>query len=378
MLRDIANIQPYPFFINGVFGNGTRYFWPGRCSDCSQKKCLIYSPDIGQCSFGFIYSWVNKDIMLGGVLVHTSNESAAHKKSAKAYRKNFTSIGEFKAIVIKLSRMLSYLNSNKIIDKVHLPEPALHSSTDFFERLGKQIQEAFSTLHEYKSFVSAIVKHINVIIEEKYRGQDFESKLSKSTKNEKAIYFLGRMMEGKLKNITYVNNKDAIKDKSKYTKFRFHGLLHKYLQIYEVVFESKRIALINKSSSVEELFTNPDPISVVIQNLIDNAYKYAPHNSTVSIKCQDTAQGIIFSVTSLGPKILHHEEIYTPSYREKEANALTTDGTGFGLFISKTIANELGIKLEHRQNHEPKQGLFYETTFSIFIPPHLFASHNLL
>lgn len=374
--KNILSIQEYPFYFNGIMENGSKYTWPEICASCTIKNCLNNDKIISTCSHGFSYIWISDEVMLGGILIRKPNESTAEKKNTKKYHKNITKKEKFESIANKISYIVKQQNELKA-NNLPANEIQNTSTHDFMADLGEKIDKAFSTLHEYKSFVSAIVKNINVIIEERHSGSDFESKLNKSNKNEKAIYYLSRMMDGKLRNAAYIHNKDSIKDKSKYVRFRFHGLLHKYLKIYEVVFTSKQIHLSNKFSSEEELFTNSDALSVIIQNLIDNAYKYAPHESNVHITCIDTIKGIQISIKSLGPKITNHDKIYMPSHREKEAEEITTEGTGFGLFISKHIANDLGIKLEHSQDATSQNNMFYETTFSMLIPPHLFACNNM-
>ena len=115
-----------------------------------------------------------------------------------------------------------------------------------------------------------------------------------------------------------------------------------------------------------ELFVDADRVRIrqVFQNLIDNAIKYSRHPGVLNIasRKQDTMWEISFADNGIGvPKDEQHK-LFDRFYRASNTSKTTSSGSGLGLYIVKSIANQLGgdIRFESEEN--------VGTTFFVTLP----------
>ncbi|MBF0201808.1 MAG: hypothetical protein HQK66_10960 [Desulfamplus sp.] len=117
------------------------------------------------------------------------------------------------------------------------------------------------------------------------------------------------------------------------------------------------------------LHSDPMLLSVAIGNLIDNAIKYSPPDSRVSITLaqgpcgpdHETGQGVRLTVRNLigASGLPDSHRLYDKFYRGE--GAMGQSGSGLGLYLAKNIAGQLGGRLSHRINHPHME-------FSLWIP----------
>lgn len=103
--------------------------------------------------------------------------------------------------------------------------------------------------------------------------------------------------------------------------------------------------------------TNTDPklLRIVMQNLISNAIKYTPDLGTVTVTFAESGskREIIVSDTGYGIPKAEQERIFTKLFRAENARKLSTSqGTGLGLYLVKSIMEALGggIKFISEEN----------------------------
>ena len=96
--------------------------------------------------------------------------------------------------------------------------------------------------------------------------------------------------------------------------------------------------------------------------MLDNAIKYSPPESVISIDIRDTGENIVIKLTDYGkgiaPEALPH--IFDKFYRSESSKAVP--GTGLGLAISHKVVMLHGGKID------VETGLGKGTTFSITLP----------
>jgi signal transduction histidine kinase len=103
---------------------------------------------------------------------------------------------------------------------------------------------------------------------------------------------------------------------------------------------------------------------LAINNLLENACKYTPANSTIEISLQPHDQDIVFAVADEGVGIPDHEKskIFKKFYRVGNENSRKTKGTGLGLYLTSKITQQFKGSLIVRDNH-PRG-----TVFEIVVP----------
>lgn len=103
---------------------------------------------------------------------------------------------------------------------------------------------------------------------------------------------------------------------------------------------------------------------MLTSNLIENAVKYSPQNSTIRVALKEETDCIILKIADEGLGISDEEKkkIFQKFYRVGNENTRKTKGSGLGLYLCKEII------LQHRgkiavDNNIPK-GTIFTVTFS--------------
>lgn len=94
--------------------------------------------------------------------------------------------------------------------------------------------------------------------------------------------------------------------------------------------------------------------AVVLQNIIGNAVKYTPERGTVHVSMKTDKQYLTIAVKDTGYGIPEKDKnkIFNKLYRGENAQTLSIEGTGLGLYIAKSIVEQSGGKLtfESKEN----------------------------
>lgn len=124
---------------------------------------------------------------------------------------------------------------------------------------------------------------------------------------------------------------------------------------------------VEKESEIPEIPYNEESIERVITNLVSNAVKYAPENSSINIKAKvsEKMQGFVEVTVSdkgIGISKEHQAKIFDRFYRV-ENDTHTIKGTGLGLHLVKvTVEKHHGGKVFVES--EPNKG----STFGFYLP----------
>lgn len=99
------------------------------------------------------------------------------------------------------------------------------------------------------------------------------------------------------------------------------------------------------------VWADADRLEQILTNLIDNAIKYSPPRTTVSISARDlpgNPEMVEFSVTDQGVGIPqeHLPEIFTKFSRLDNPLVRQTEGTGLGLYITRSLVIALGGQIK--------------------------------
>jgi len=117
-------------------------------------------------------------------------------------------------------------------------------------------------------------------------------------------------------------------------------------------------------------FADPDAIAAVVENLIDNAFKYTGPHKRIGVTVRPGAPSpmagptVEIAVHDNGPGIARseHRRIFEQFYRVDDRLARATEGSGLGLAISQHIVHAHGGRI--RVDSAPRQG----ATFVVTLP----------
>jgi signal transduction histidine kinase len=91
-------------------------------------------------------------------------------------------------------------------------------------------------------------------------------------------------------------------------------------------------------------------IQQVLRNLLSNAAKYSPLESTVTVVTSEQSGGVTVKVLDEGPGIepSEVEELFDPFYRSPTTSAMAS-GAGIGLYVSRRLIDAMGGRIWARR-----------------------------
>jgi len=259
-------------------------------------------------------------------------------------------------------------------DKFHLPIK-LKGGEEFsklataYNDMSEQLYEEENTRtefiatlsHEIRTPLASIHESVNMIVEEVFGPvNDKQRKFLKIASVE-----IKRINE-LLKHLLSVSVLEAGTRKKQSKKITTKELVLSSTEIFASFAEKKSVTLKVKGvKNCPGLYGVKEELQQVFINLIDNAIKYSPEHSSVTVSyTKDNAKNwLLFQVSDTGPGIPEEELslIFTKYYRTKGVRE-HLDGVGLGLAISRKIVASYGGQI----NVENNQGR--GCTFSFTLP----------
>ena len=130
-------------------------------------------------------------------------------------------------------------------------------------------------------------------------------------------------------------------------------------------------AVVFHPASDEPLWVQAHPplLAQLLDNLLDNARKYAPPQTPVRLSTARDAGAAVLAVEDSGPGIPSEDipRVFEPFYRSPQVRRLGTPGVGLGLAIVKRIAVAFGGTVAVQS--EPGQGCRVEVRLPTIAPP---------
>ena len=120
----------------------------------------------------------------------------------------------------------------------------------------------------------------------------------------------------------------------------------------------------NVSQERVDMVADPKLLRIVFQNLLSNAVKYTQEGGTILVTIEQQEDEYLFSVSDTGFGIPKKDQplIFNKLFRADNAKQQGVEGTGLGLYITKTIVEKSGGKIWFES--EENKG----TTFLITFP----------
>jgi two-component system sensor histidine kinase KdpD len=100
------------------------------------------------------------------------------------------------------------------------------------------------------------------------------------------------------------------------------------------------------------ILVEPGLIEQVLLNLLENALRYTPPSSAISVSARLADGGVDIQVADRGPGIVEHERdrVFEKFYRGAQANK-SDGGVGLGLTICRAIVRAHGGKIAIHERH---------------------------
>lgn len=222
-----------------------------------------------------------------------------------------------------------------------------------------QIKNKFlsSLSYEFKTPLSAILT--SALLLSKYQLTEQQARRDKHIKtiNEKAL-----LLNNILNSFLSIEKFDAGNLSYKYNNFKISEIVD------EVIFNARMLIKegqqIKYTEKIEDLTLYQDEkvIELVLSNLIHNAIKYSPENSTIYLDINQDDKNTTFIIKDAGVGIPEKDQKNIFDLYFRAENVIDTEGTGTGLNIVKNHIENLKGYIYF----ESKEDL--GTTFTVTIP----------
>ena len=216
---------------------------------------------------------------------------------------------------------------------------------------------------KYKKFVDDIfhdVRKFNQQIKIKndrlYQKSQSGRKFGEILELSKSIHVISWFLTLRLNNHDFLYNEDMMKADvpSDYN-------IYKIIDKVRICIQDRAVLKnIKFNMSAHREFRNMkayESIQLLPFLILDNAIKYSPNGETINIIFNEKQNQQHVRISSLGPIVSESEldKICNQGYRGKEAEKLTEDGMGIGLYTAKCICEINGIKMEVDSGKEIKK-----------------------
>ena len=133
------------------------------------------------------------------------------------------------------------------------------------------------------------------------------------------------------------------------------SLIKSSYQTHNFIFEYNK--------QIPEISIDRDKFQQIMTNLIENAAKYSEENSTIKIVVTTVKENVSIKVIDNGIGISpeHFEQIFTKFSRIDNPLTRKVQGSGLGLYITKTLIENMGGSINVSSNNG-------ETVFEILMP----------
>ncbi len=98
------------------------------------------------------------------------------------------------------------------------------------------------------------------------------------------------------------------------------------------------------NDNLPKIMGDPFQIKTVFENLLNNALKHSPENTTINVSLARKGKSALLEISDNGIGIPEedHKYIFQKFFKAKNVMKTNTEGTGLGLFICKSIIKSMG------------------------------------
>ena len=100
----------------------------------------------------------------------------------------------------------------------------------------------------------------------------------------------------------------------------------------------------NKFENLPQVYADPEAMRAVLQNLLENSVRYTMNGGKIEIDVKKEKDHLVISVADSGIGIPEDQKknVFSKFFRASNAVKQETDGSGLGLYITKTIVERNG------------------------------------
>ncbi|MGJ8662281.1 MAG: hybrid sensor histidine kinase/response regulator transcription factor [Marinicella sp.] len=235
----------------------------------------------------------------------------------------------------------------------------LNTQKSMVESLLAKKNELFSHIsHEFRTPLTLILGPINELIKQQKKGESLRS-LKIINKNANRLLSLVEQ----LLQIAKVSSFDKVQLQRQETS----EVIKSIVDSFQHVANNKSIRLQLKNNEVSHIEATDQCLDAILGNLISNAIKYSPNNSTILVNAQNKDNQFILSVADQGPGLTAEQQAEIFKMFSRLEHHSDVGGVGIGLAVVEEMVkiNNGHIKVYS----ELGNGAKFEVTFALSEKP---------
>ncbi len=278
------------------------------------------------------------------------------------YRISYLSKEELEVRVLEKTKDLQKLN-NELEDKIKKRTAELKDFLAEQERGAKMLvrrdleltraNEKLQMLDQVKSdFISVVAHQLRTPLSGMKWTLSMLLNGDMGDLNNDQKTFLMKSYESNTRMITLVNDMlvaDGIQSGRVHYGFKYVDIVDLMDNVlFEVSPKAKekniRIEYKSKFENLPQAYIDPETMRAVLQNLLENAIKYAREKGKIEIDVKKETDRLVVSIADNGIGIPKDQakDVFGKFFRARNAVKQETDGSGLGLYIAKTIVEKNG------------------------------------
>ena len=185
--------------------------------------------------------------------------------------------------------------------------------------------------HELKTPIAVTQLNIETLLKRELQADQQKQLLNNSLKETQRLDALCNniLLAAQLDLADYQQNKQSI---------QLSEMVKAVIKSFEERFPARKMIV-----QVQEeimMFAEPLLMQMLLQNLLDNANKYAPIETPIEVVLEKNDRQILLQVKDQGPGIppTERERVFNKFYRMGNESTRSAKGTGLGLYLCKKIA----------------------------------------
>jgi len=250
-------------------------------------------------------------------------------------------------------------------DEVEELGDSFNKTAEILENLDKeknQIDKAKTeflsiTSHELRSPMTPMKAQLQMVL------GDYFGKLNKEQKDSLQIVLNNtERLDKIIVDFLEISRIEAARLKFNFVRTDLNSTVNLVIDEMKNFMSEKKIRIENHSEKLPIIECDPDRVSQVLRNLINNAIKFTPENGKVEVSAKLHSGMILFSVKDSGIGIPEKDQrrLFEPFYQVDNMYQHKSGGTGLGLSICRGIVESQGGKIW--LNSQPGRGtIFYFT-----------------
>ncbi len=234
-----------------------------------------------------------------------------------------------------------------------LPRPGTEDELDglvrSFNGLLDRLQESFDrqrrftgdASHQLRTPLTAILGQIEVALRRPRPAEEYERVLAGVQRQARHLH---QIVEALL----FLSRADAETRLPGLEPVDLAGWVAAHLESWREHPRAGDLHVVNKAGTPVPVLAHPVLLAELLDNLLDNAAKYSPPGSPITVVVRGDGSEVVLAVEDRGPGLSPEElaHVFDPFFRTPDARRRGVAGVGLGLAITARLANAMGARVE--------------------------------